>query len=93
MKPNWIVAASNAIGDWVLAIWHWLSNMYLNPRFGKIASEFFLEASVLIAVFPILDLWIQKSQLTFRWAAGSEGVAVALLACAGILASIGHGEE
>lgn len=93
MKPNWIVAAANAIRDWALAVWHWLGNVYAKPHFGKIASEFCLEASVLIAVFPILDLWIQKSQVTLRWAVGSEGVAVALLACAGILASIGHGEE
>jgi hypothetical protein len=91
--PRWVVAASIAVQGTALTVWHWLRQIFWGPRFWKIASEFLLEAAVLIAVFPILEEWINKGTVRIRWALGSELFAAGLLALAAIMASIEHGEE
>ena len=93
MISSWIVAASGAVGAAARHCWQWLIRVFWGPRFWKIASEFFLEAAVLIAVFPILDTWVTEHKVTVRWMVGSEVLAVLLLALASILASIEHGGE
>jgi hypothetical protein len=51
--------------------------------------EFFIEAAVLVAVFPVLDTIIQPlggvQKVTWQLVAWSEGIAGALLLLAGIM--------
>jgi hypothetical protein len=61
--------------------------VFVGPSFAGVAKEFFLEAAVLIAVFPVLDSLIQKGKVSLYMVLGSEGLAVLLLAVAGILAA------
>jgi hypothetical protein len=72
----------------------WLVRTFLGPRFAKIAVEFFTEAAVLVAVFPVLDTIIENGGLlnvTWPLVAWSEGLAVLFLFLAGII-SMGIGE-
>jgi len=74
-----------------LVWWRWLVGVFLGPRFGKIGVEFFTEAAVLVAVFPILDTIIEKGgtpKVTWSLVAWSEGIAVMLLFFAGILSEL-----
>lgn len=87
MISKWVVAAFKAIRGAVSAFLHWFARVFLVPRFWKIASEFFQEAAVLIAVFPILDRWITQGRVSIRWTLGSEGAAIGLVVLAAILAS------
>ena len=62
---------------------------FSGPRFAKIAVEFFTEAAVLVAVFPILDTIIEPggvARITTPLVAWSEGLAALFLALAGIIA-------
>ena len=88
MIPSWAVAAFVAIWNATSVFGHWLAGVFWGPRFWKIASEFFLEASVLIAVFPVLEVWIQRGGVSVRWALGSEGAAILLVVFAAMLASL-----
>jgi hypothetical protein len=62
--------------------------VFSHPRFADIAQEFFTEAAVLVFVFPVLDTVVQfgRAKVTWRLTAGSVGVTVLLLFCAGIIA-------
>lgn len=93
MIPAWIVAASRNCLDAAQDGWDWMGRVFWGPRFWKIASEFFLEAAVLIAVFPVLDTLITSHKVTVHWVIESEGLAIGLLALAAILGSVEHGEE
>lgn len=88
MIPSWAAAAFVAIRDVASDFGHWLAGVFWGPRFWKIASEFFLEAAVLIAVFPVLEVWIQQGKVSTRWALGSEGAAIVLVVFAAMLASL-----
>jgi hypothetical protein len=69
----------------------WLSAVFVGPRFVKIAVEFFTEAAVLVAVFPILDTIIQvggMQKVTWSLVAWSEGIAGMLIVFAGILSEL-----
>jgi hypothetical protein len=62
---------------------------FIGPRFAKIAVEFFTEAAVLVAVFPILDTIIEArgtARITRPLVAWSEGLAAFFLVLAGIKA-------
>jgi hypothetical protein len=68
----------------------WLSAIFIFPhKFFKIAMEFFTEAAVLVAVFPILDTIIEPlggvQKVTWPLVAWSEGIAAGLLFLAGII--------
>jgi len=66
-----------------------LVSAFIGPRFAKIAVEFFTEAAVLVAVFPILDTLIEgggMAKLTESLVAWSEGLAAFFLLLAGIIA-------
>jgi hypothetical protein len=64
-------------------------------KFFKIASEFFTEAAVLVAVFPILDTIIEPlggvQKVTWALVVWSEGIAAGLLVLAGIMSKAEKG--
>lgn len=93
MIPAWFTAAFEFVPGSLRRIQKWSMRVFVSSKSGKIASEFFLEGAVLIAVFPVLDVWIQKGVLSIRWIIGSEAVAIFLLALAVILASFEQADE
>jgi hypothetical protein len=85
---KWVYRRAAWLGS---ALERWSTAVFLSPRFGKIGVEFFKEAAVLVAVFPILDRIIEKggmAKVTWSLVAWSEGIAAMLLFFAGILAEM-----
>ena len=73
---------------WILrACSRWVITVFVAPTFADVAKEFFLEAAVLIAVFPALDYFVQHGTVNSTLIAWSGGLTVAFLALAGILAA------
>lgn len=76
-----VTAAAAPVGDF-------LGTAFVGPKFAKIAVEFFTEAAVLVAVFPILDTVIGHSRVTRSLAFGSAGLVLLFLFLAGIIARL-----
>jgi hypothetical protein len=83
--PLWAI-----VRDWLLGIFNF------EAKFFKIAMEFFTEAAVLVAVFPILDTIIEPygsvQKVTWSLVIWSEGIAAALLVLAGIMSKAVKGD-
>ena len=89
-----IIFGYRSVAQFVASLWtkvyESLHGIFIfEHKFFKIAMEFFTEAAVLVAVFPILDTIIEPSgsvqKVTWSLVVWSEGIAAALLVLAGII--------
>jgi hypothetical protein len=89
-----LIAGYQTIARRIAARWTWfrvgLKGIFIGPpKFFRIATEFFTEAAVLVAVFPILDTIIEPlggvQKVSWHLVEWSEGIAAALLFLAGIM--------
>jgi len=76
-----VAAATTSAGDFFGAV-------FFGPKFARIAVEFFTEAAVLVAVFPILDTIIGHGRVTRSLAFGIAGLVLFFLFLAGIIARL-----
>jgi hypothetical protein len=79
----------------VLNLWDRFFALLRRARFTKIMFNFFTEAAVLVAVFPVLDVIIDSMhkgglQVTWHLVAWSEGIAAGLILLASIMSGLGE---
>ena len=87
-----IAKSKTALASVSAGIWRWLIRVFLGPGFFEIAVEFFTEATVLVAVFPILDTIIERAgKVTRSLMVWSEGLAAIFVILAGILSELAVG--
>lgn len=55
-----LIAAYGEILRLIVALWVYLVSVFRKPHTRRIASDFFAEVAVLVAVFPILDTIIES---------------------------------
>jgi hypothetical protein len=92
--PGIVSAAYSKITHSIAVRWifirEWFRAVFTFPhKFFRIAMEFFTEAAVLVAVFPILDTIVGPTggfqKVTWPLVMWSEGIAAGLLLLAGII--------
>jgi len=85
-----LIAGYNSLARFVSRIWTLVIRALLNANFPEITIQFFTEAAVLVAVFPVLDAIIDSlnggpAKVTWQLVLWSEGIAGFLLLLAGIM--------